>query len=91
MNKEVKFLHFRQNDRNGNISNMGGGTVAYRVTDEGLIEYAVSWCSPKDNFNKSYGRAKAAGRLVSERFCSLATETNVAEFRKNVHEDVYGF
>lgn len=87
MTGKISFLHLRDLTTYGDISGRGGATVAYRQRDDGTIEYAVSWCSPHDNFNKSYGRAKAAGRLNSDRFCEIAKETNLAEFRENVYNN----
>lgn len=62
---KTKFVHVRDNDRNGAISPRGGVTYAFREAELDTIFYAKALCSPKDNFNKHYGRAKAEGRLNS--------------------------
>lgn len=63
---KVNFLHIRNTDETGNISGKGGVTIAYyEDTIAGTIGWAAARCSPQDNFNKAYGRAKAAGRLNS--------------------------
>ena len=64
---KIYFMHIRNIDGLNRISNFGGATVAYREVPTG-VEYAEAWCSDRDNFNKAYGRAKAAGRLNSERY-----------------------
>lgn len=61
------FMHIRNLDQDGNISNYGGTTVAYREVPGG-VEFAESWCSVRDNFNKALGRAKSAGRLNSDHY-----------------------
>jgi hypothetical protein len=63
---KVYFMHVR-NIENDQISNYGGITIAYREIIGG-VEFAEAWCSSKDNFNKAYGRAKAQGRLNSDRY-----------------------
>lgn len=65
----IKFIHLRAMDlSNDTILPNGGATLAYTTdTDrEGkpVVRIAVSFCSPKDNFNKKLGRIKAYGRLV---------------------------
>jgi len=62
---DIKFLHFRQQTFKGDISNLGGVTVAYQKIREGVFKMAYAHCHPKDNFCKATGRIKAAGRLNS--------------------------
>lgn len=64
---KVYFMHIRNVDARGVISNFGGATIAYREIDGG-VELAEAWCSNRDNFNKAYGRAKAQGRLNSPKY-----------------------
>lgn len=63
----TKFLHYRNiTSRNGRtqIEARGGTTIAY-VEGENGFTYAVAYCNDKDNYNRKYGNAKAAGRLLS--------------------------
>lgn len=64
----VNFMHIRNTDQYGQVSNHGGITIAYREVSPTIIEFAVAKCSDKDNFNKAYGRAKAQGRMNSPAF-----------------------
>jgi hypothetical protein len=61
---KVNFIH-RRLVKGGVVHNSGGSTIAFRELSDGSIEYAVAFCSMKDNFNKKYGRTKAEGRLNS--------------------------
>ena len=62
---KVKLKHIR-NVQNGQISNMGGITVAAIVDDNLVVsKFATAKCHTKDNFNKAIGRTKAVGRLNS--------------------------
>ena len=60
----VKFHHIRNKENMGK----GGMTVAYEQQTDGTIAYALAQCHPNDNYNKSLGRAKSAGRLMSEKY-----------------------
>jgi hypothetical protein len=64
-NNEVKFIHLRYSDTDGEYSSHGGATVAFRPsnTDLGKVEVALSRCNPKDHFCKKIGRAIAVGAL----------------------------
>jgi len=62
---EVKYRHIRNYDFNGDISNRGGITIAYREPTATTIEYAVARCNPSDNFSRKMGRIIATGRLNS--------------------------
>lgn len=67
MSSKVHYIHVRNRNQDGTISNRGGTTVAFREIPEVGIEYAYAFCSPKDNFSRHLGRTKAAGRLGSSR------------------------
>ena len=63
---QISFAHKRYVDeKTGTPSGRGGLTVAYEQTDTDAIVYAYAKCHERDNFNKSQGRVKAAGRLCS--------------------------
>lgn len=69
---DVKFLHYRHyNEEDGSILPKGGRTVAYVVMDDGTLRWASAKCAKEDRYNKKYGRAKAAGRLLSPRVCRV--------------------
>jgi hypothetical protein len=72
---KIKYIHYREYDIHGNLESRGGATVAFIEKPDG-IEYAVARCSYRDNFNKAYGRAKAAGRLASPRHRRFLASTN---------------
>lgn len=71
---DVKFLHYRfwdsvpvtASDPKGvRIDPTGGRTIAYVVMDDGTLRWGYAACAKEDRYNKKYGRAKAAGRLLS--------------------------
>ena len=62
MTSFIRFMHYRDIDDRGNVLPQGGTTVAYEE-HEGGTRFAVARCSPYDNYNKAYGRAKSSGRL----------------------------
>ena len=64
---KIKYIHYRDRDSSGAIESHGGATVAFIDGVHG-VEYAVARCNYSDNFNKAYGRAKAAGRLASPKY-----------------------
>lgn len=65
--ESVKYLHFRRIER-GVVQARGGATVAYRTYGgSNVVEFAIAHCHEKDNFVKQQGRAKAGGRIRSER------------------------
>jgi len=51
--------HYRT-EKHGSVS------IAYKSVD-GLSEIGISWCSPKDKFNRKKGRLIAEGRLEKKR------------------------
>lgn len=63
--RDTKFIHLRHTQLDGDISPVGGVTIAYRANPNGTVHYAVARCSMDDRFVKAQGRAKAAGRLAS--------------------------
>lgn len=62
-NSDVKFRHMRYSDQQGNSSNMGGITFAFRQVDKNEIRVAVAFCSEQDNFSRKRGREISLGRL----------------------------
>ncbi len=80
MDKRIKFMHYRNIDDAGEVVPSGGTTVAY-VEEENGTRLAFARCSPYDNYNKSYGRAKASGRLKA---------TNTEETRYQVSTRLKG-
>lgn len=77
----IKFLHLRYHSRketNPNnpkgLSGKGGATIAYRRRNDGLqLEWAVTLCNRKDNFNRKVGRLIASNFLDCERKYVLET------------------
>ena len=48
------------------VNSRGGATLAFTddtVKDTNVYVRSLAYCNPKDNNNKHYGRAKAAGKL----------------------------
>jgi hypothetical protein len=65
---KTRFVHFRD------FEYRGGATVAYEISgdresNQRHIQYGVAFCSPKDGFNKSFGRKLAENRLNCDRTC----------------------
>lgn len=83
----VKFFHVRFTNDNGEINPRGGMTYAYRELESGGVEYALAQCNHRDNFRKSYGRDKAAGRLNSLRHRGVFAG-DIGQFREAVYEGV---
>lgn len=83
---KVYFMHVRNVDTDDQISNFGGTTIAYREVPGG-VEFAESWCSNRDNFNKAYGRAKAQGRLNSPNYRRSFSGT-FTEFREAIVKEL---
>ena len=83
---KVYFMHVRNVDSADRISNFGGATIAYREVPGG-VEFAESWCSVRDNFNKAYGRAKASGRLNSANYVRRFSGT-FSQFRQSIATNV---
>lgn len=95
---EVNYRHIRFMDDFGNISNMGGVTVAYVQTDENTITFATAVCSIKDNFCKRTGRKIARQRLTAPKYAGVMNCTweefhskeKWQEFDEYVCEVIYG-
>lgn len=89
---DIKFMHVRFCDDHGNIRPQGGVTYAYREREDGVIEFGRSFCHFRDNFRKSYGRDKAAGRLTSLRHREIfpgdmgAFRTAIQQYRITINE-----
>jgi len=52
---DIRFYHFR----------VGGGVITaytHRKIDEGTVALGFAMCSPKDQFNKAFGRKVSLGR-----------------------------
>lgn len=67
---EVKFIHLRNFNADGSVATRGGITIAYREErdDNGPVaRYAAAYCSERDNYCRSTGRAIAQGRLDSKK------------------------
>ena len=62
---KLRFIHLRLKDKNGEITPMGGVTIAYDTVGEGEAEdvvFTLAHCSKKDHFDKARGRQIAEGR-----------------------------
>lgn len=86
----IKYLHLRNLTANGVVDCKGGTTIAYRQSMEGTIEFATAFCNERDNYNKAFGRAKAGGRLNSDRYRFTAVHTDMDQFRQAVLDGEYG-
>lgn len=64
----------------------GGITTCELVEDGEVIARGIAYCSPKDNFNKSIGRAIAEGRARK----SLGGRTASMRPAQGTGEDSYG-
>lgn len=65
MNTRLKLRHVRSINEDGVIRNRGGATVSAEVdTDTGRVtKFFVAFCSPRDNFNRNYGKIKATNQM----------------------------
>ena len=69
----IKYRHYRQVTEVATsvgpqlqVNSRGGATLAFTddtVKDTKVYVGSFAFCNPKDNYNKHYGRAKAAGKL----------------------------
>jgi hypothetical protein len=76
MEPKIHFVHFRVYD--GLIKEYlarSGVTLGFREIESNVIEYAVSYCSPSDLYNKSIGRAIVSARIDDEDTCLIADST----------------
>lgn len=85
MSEKIEFAHVRMRNPDGNVTNHRGSTFAFKEVGDGQIVYAAAHCGPNDNFNKKLGRAKAAGRLNSDRYKSTFFGTR-SEFLSAIYE-----
>lgn len=82
----IRYMHFRDRSLiDGSVDNRGGATVAYEDGPHGF-EFAVARCSWRDNFCRSVGRTKAAGRLRSSRFRQRFSSHDEGEFYRVMNE-----
>ena len=91
----TKFIHLRHQTKDtirdgavilNEINPCGGMTIAYQVNDGGsVIGFAPAKCHSKDNYNKQQGRAKATGRLKSEKYF-VPINIDEKEFHKLMQE-----
>jgi hypothetical protein len=84
MTAKINFAHFRRVNPDDTINCRGGMTVAF-IEEDGYFKYAMAHCHEKDNYNKSQGRAKASGRLNSQRY-TLHFHGSREEFFKNLSD-----
>lgn len=94
MNQHIKYLHYRAPDPQRGHFNLeeggalvpdaspkAGATVAYTVADGGaVLNFAIAWCSSKDNFSRKRGRELATSRLQSGHGLPIGTPT-ISDFR----------
>ena len=66
---KTKFLHIRNQSKEGTTLSHGGLTIAYLLDDKyNVIGFAPARCHINDNYNKKVGRIKSEGRLKSDKF-----------------------
>jgi hypothetical protein len=84
----IKYIHCRCIDHDGNVKAHGGMTIAYLVDAAfKVVGYAGSKCHTNDNYNKHLGRAKAGGRLrSSEYYQHIAEPLPETDFIKTMQE-----
>lgn len=61
-----------QMTRGGRNKSRGAIAVAYKISDSG-VKFGVAFCSPKDRYIKSEGRARAEERLTTQPLVIEAT------------------
>lgn len=85
---KTSFIHIRAKSPQGTVLPNGGTTVAFQHDENSNnILFAMAHCNPHDNYNKAYGRMKAAGRLKSDKHCSISPNMGPKEFLATVHEN----
>jgi len=66
---KTKFMHLRRFDKKGNLLAKGGKTIAYLVDEQDrVLGMATAQCHENDVYSKQQGRAKAEGRLKSQKY-----------------------
>ena len=90
-NNEVKFIHLRYSNTDGEYASHGGATVAFRtsVVDNSKLEVALARCNPKDHFCKKIGRAIAVGALNYNDLWLLDTKPSNKEQYDSIIAFVY--
>lgn len=64
MEPKIRFVHLRVYDSlTDEFLARSGVTIGFREIELNVIEYAVSYCSPNDVYNKSIGRTLVTERL----------------------------
>ena len=77
----VKFIHCRNKNQDGSISPQGGLTIAYTLNEKfKVVGWAAARCNDKDIYNKHIGRAKSAGRLLSDKWYQDCPEIDEKSF-----------
>ena len=84
----TKIAHIRLKKTDNTINSNGGVTVAYEKLANNVYKYALAFCHPHDNFSKKQGRAKATGRLKSQRFLQMEAATSDANLIANIISDL---
>lgn len=60
----TKFIHIRRSSLLGELSPMGGLTVAYDFDPEArVVAFTTAKCNDREHYNKKVGRAVTEGRL----------------------------
>lgn len=84
-NNNIKFMHFRQLNKDGTVNARGGLTLAYYEEQPGLFTYAAARCSKDDNYSRHAGRCVAVNRL---RLGNQAVCKTVEEFRQTAEKQI---
>lgn len=89
MSSKVFYYHYMYGQ-----SNLSGGfTVAYKINDsQDVIKYGLSYCSPKDFFNRKIGRELAEKRLNEgpNKLNGLITSREFYIMARRLLETAYG-
>jgi len=80
----IRFAHIRIIAPDGHIDSKGGLTIAYEQQGN-TINYAIARCHERDNFVKSQGRVKAAGRLLSDKH-RQSTTLDITSFKEKIYK-----
>lgn len=74
--KDIKYIHLRRYDPEGNLLPKGGATIAY-VLIHALLQYKIARCNYKDVFSRKIGRAIASGRMLKGDYDSLIVNKDI--------------
>lgn len=74
--RDIKYIHLRRYDPEGNLLPKGGATIAYIIdydnsADCRKLDYKIARCNYKDVFSRKIGRAIASGRMLKGDYDSL--------------------